>query len=81
VRPGPPTIDAGRCPGGVVFHVYAVPTERLLLTRYATDSITAADIEADADAATLALRADEHAVCLVAYDGDDGGRFPTWAWR
>jgi hypothetical protein len=80
VRPGPPTIDPDRCPDGVVIHVYAVPTERLLLVRYAlaTDPLTTDQIEADAEDAEMALRADEHGFCLVAYDGDTGRRFSPW---
>jgi hypothetical protein len=63
-----------------VIHAYAVPTERLLHVRYAriTDPLTTDEIEADAEDAAMALRADEHAICLVAYDGDTGRRFSPW---
>lgn len=78
IRPGPPRLAAGLMPGGVIIHVYAVPTARLLLTRLAHDQ---AEVErhaiADAQLADAQLWADDIGVCLVAYDGDTGDRM---AW-
>lgn len=76
-RPGPRSIPPDEMPGGVVIHVYSVPTCRLLLTRHAHDRD---DVErhAEADAAQTAdmLWPDDAGVCLVAYDGDTGERMP-----
>ncbi len=76
-RPGPASIEPGCAPGGVVFHVYAVPTERLLLTRAARTEAEAA-YYAGRDSADViaALHPFERGVCLVAYDGDTGDRLP-----
>jgi hypothetical protein len=81
-QPGPPAIDPDLAPGGIVFHAYAVPTERLLNIRHISQSdverdgwdlVRQAAID-DADNAALELRVDELAVCLVMYDGDTGER-------
>lgn len=81
-RPGPPTIDPNTAPGGVVIHVYAVPTSRLLHTSTATTIAEAAwRAGLDADAAIAALVDGEDALCLVAYDGDTGNRYGPDDWR
>lgn len=52
VRPGPPSIDAGQAPAGVVIHVYAVPSGRLLHTSSSTSAhrvIVAAPMTAAAE--------------------------------
>lgn len=80
VRPGPPCIDPDVAPGGIVFHVYAVPTGRLLLRDTVTDLDEAGPAaERAAEDAMLELRADEQALCLVAYDGDTGQRYNAGA--
>ena len=79
IRPGPDALPAGLCPGGVIVHVYAVPSCRLLVERELTHADTV-DVAARADsilAWTLADQLDADAVCLVAYDGDTGARM-TW---
>jgi hypothetical protein len=91
VRPGPPCIDPGLAPGGVVIHVYAVPTGRHLRSRHLSaddivngeqhgDDVVASCAQVDATAAVEDLRADESFTCLVAYDGDTGERFTPAAW-
>ena len=81
IRPGPERILPGLVPGGVVIHVYAVPTCRHLLTR---QSRSVAETEhyapQDADQAMNVLTAHELGVCLVAYDGDTGERMGADAW-
>ena len=79
IRPGPPSIAPGQCPGGVVIHVYAVPSGVLVATSaiHPGDDVAAF---AERDAATYdALMAD--AACLVGYDGDTGERYPVEAWH
>ena len=80
IRPGPPSIEPNSAPGGLVFHAYAVPSQRLLVVT----GLGSADIEdmaeigaqaeRDSDAAFAALTEDEVGVCLVGYDGDSGER-------
>lgn len=75
VRPGPLRIEPGRRPDGVVIHVYAVPTQRLLaITTAKTEAEAAYAAGMTADQTLAAMRDDEDAVCLVAYDGDTGDR-------
>jgi hypothetical protein len=74
IRPGPQSITPGICPGGVVIHVYAVPSQVLLLSQRIgprDDVYAAAERAAAVDAA---------AVCLVAYDGDTGERYSADDW-
>lgn len=80
VRPGPARLERNRCPGGIVVHVYAVPSGRLLLVAHLSpndpiEQLAAADVRATFDA----LAADEDGVCLVAFDGDSGER-STFGW-
>ena len=57
-RPGPAAILPGMIPGGVVIHVYAVPTGRHLLTRMTRSAAeTEHHATEDADAAMAALTA------------------------
>lgn len=74
-RPGPSAVPRLQAPGGVVIHVYGVPTQRLLMTSRCTPEI---DVEQwatmDADLCERLLHDDEHAYCIVAYDGDSGER-------
>ena len=80
IRPGPSSIDAGEYPGGVVIHVYGVPSLRLLHTSKArTGAEAALNAGADADAALAALPPDT-ALCLVGYDGDTGRRYRQGEW-
>lgn len=75
IRPGPASIPPDEMPGGVVIHVYSVPTCRLLLTRHAHDRDDVERHAADDAAQTDAmLWPDDVGVCLVAYDGDTGER-------
>ena len=75
IRPGPTTIPAQACPAGLVIHVYAVPTKRLLAVSFVSSYAEAlVDAQRAADAAYTAMRPNEEGVCLVAYDGDTGER-------
>jgi hypothetical protein len=79
-RPGPPNIDPARAPGGVVLHLYAIPTARLLVARHLVgelmerpedvNRLSALDI---AEAERM-WNPDEHGLALVVYDGDTGNR-------
>jgi hypothetical protein len=81
IRPGPASIEPGAAPGGVVIHVYAVPSARLLIESHATTLADAAyRAGLDADDVTAQLRADDAGVCLVAYDGDTGARYTAEQW-
>jgi hypothetical protein len=80
VRPGPPAILPRSAPGGVVVHVYAVPSGRLLVVQ-SIEAGTYSDKlpEQAAEQAWSLLEAVEpgaDGVCLVAYDGDSGERGP-----
>ena len=76
VRPGPASISAGAAPGGIVIHVYDVPTCMLLLERRLVD-LEEAMRTAEADGSFVdSLTA---ACCVVAYDGDSGERIPLRA--
>jgi hypothetical protein len=78
IRPGPPALEPNAAPGGVVFHVYAVPSGDLLAVSSAATPIQAAYVAGmDADLVALAHAGD---VCLVAYDGDTGERYDADAW-
>lgn len=71
-------MEAGANPGGVIFHVYEVPSGRLLhVSAVAPGTPDAIAQTAEADAlAALDLTGAE--VCLVAYDGDTGHRYTAW---
>jgi hypothetical protein len=75
-RPGPPFIEPGRCPGGVVVRVYAIPSETLVIEQCLGPGD---DVEG---AATIAAALDMPgwAACLVAYDGDTGHRAGPLEW-
>ena len=80
VSPGPDRIAPSSSPDGVVVHVYAVPTEELLVERRLQHD-DAVDVAGRADsllAWTLANAVGVDGVCLVAYDGDTGERMD---WR
>ena len=75
-RPGPSSIAPLACPGGVVFHVYGVPSCVLLIERRSANYADAAG-HALVDAEfvdTLRAYTGDDAVCVVAYDGDTGER-------
>lgn len=76
--PGPKSIPPGESPGGVVVHVYSVPGELLLVVQKL--SLSDDPIQASQDASDIAERSGAAQVCLVAYDGDSGERFPADAW-
>ncbi len=73
ILPGPDAIPPGTAPGGIVFHVYAVPSCRLVARSVVTPGD---DVEREAGRAVeeAADAAGDEAFCLVAYDGDHGGR-------
>lgn len=73
-RPGPPRLLPGLCPGGIVLAIYAVPSQRLLLTRNLDADNAESAGPLDAEDAFGRLLPGEDAVCLVAYDGDSGER-------
>jgi hypothetical protein len=78
ISPGPPSLEPGAAPGGVVIHVYAVPSGLLLaVSTNATPTQAAYAAGLDAAAVALAYAGD---VCLVAYDGDTGARYTADAW-
>lgn len=82
VRPGPLSIAPGAIPGGVVVHVYEVPTGRLLhVTHAAVDANVAQLADHDADVVGQRIAPDAAGVCLVSYDGDTGERFKPGDWR
>jgi hypothetical protein len=76
IRPGPQSIEPGRCPGGVVMRVYAVPSQELVIEQLLGPDD---DIEA---AATVAAEMEKPGwgSCLVAYDGDTGERAGPLEW-
>lgn len=86
IRPGPPALPAGVFPGGVVFHVYSVPSCVLLLTQNVavTDDVEAAATHAAEQCGMT--QTDEWptweggGVCLVAFDGDTGKRYSAEEW-
>jgi hypothetical protein len=79
IRPGPDAIAAHACPDGVVIHCYTttVPWALVFTRRYHVDDALEERATADAERA-MALT--NGSVCLVAYDGDSGERFPAAAW-
>ena len=80
IRPGPPNIGPGACPGGVVIHIYAAREPPVLLTVSDIGPDDHPEQAAAAAADVTALLADGSAVCLVAYDGDTGERFTADEW-
>lgn len=81
IYPGPASIEPKACPGGVVVHVYAVPTQRLLLQRHLRTQMPiehAAELDYDDCSRRLRDEDGEYGLCLVAYDGDTGHRGIDW---
>lgn len=71
VYPGPQRIDPGLCPGGIVIHIYDVPSEELLLVR-PLRPVEPVEMAAELDAEfVMALTPN---CCLVSFDGDTGER-------
>ena len=81
VQPGPRAIGPLSCPGGVVIHVYGVPSGELLSVSDA-DSLHMAAYQAGLDHERAAARLPEtdEGFCLVAFDGDTGHRFSAEDW-
>jgi hypothetical protein len=77
-RPGPARILPDQAPGGVVVHVYAIPTEELLTTSVIPLErlAVAGAVERAAEAAAEVAAQRATSTCLVAYDGDSGERMP-----
>ena len=73
IRPGPDAIAPRGAPGGLVLHVYEVPTQLLLLTR-PLRTLAEAEESAFTDAELVELLTSSREVCIVAYDGDTGER-------
>lgn len=79
---GPASIAPGGAPGGVVVHVYGLPSGALLTVSAITTAHDAQAIgEADGDRAIELADPGDDALYLVAYDGDTGERMATWPWR
>lgn len=86
IRPGPETITAEACPGGVVVHVYRLDPDGvpvLLMVRCLGPNHPLYEVRADADADghAAADMAEGLLICVVAYDGDTGHRYTPAAWR
>jgi hypothetical protein len=77
IRPGPLSLPPGQCPGGVVIHVYSVPSCVLLLTQHVP---VTANVEHAAVAAGERVANVPTDVCLVAFDGDSGERYSAGDW-
>lgn len=81
-RPGPSSIPTGRHPGGVVLHVYEVPSGRLLAVSMVNpDEEVGWRAEFDAERVLRVIAPGAVGFCLVAFDGDTGERFPPEAWN
>lgn len=80
-QPGPQQIEPRSCPGGVVIHVYGVPSGKLL-SESTGDSLQWAAFRAgaDHDVAAANLPTTDEGFCLVAFDGDSGRRFTQDEW-
>jgi hypothetical protein len=76
IHPGPPSLAPGLCPGGVVIHVYTATAPPVLVVEQQLRPGDAID-----NAATEAALMHDGDVCLVAYDGDSGERYPANAWE
>lgn len=75
VPPGPPAIEPGICQNGIVVHIYALPSRRLV-TVHRARTASEANYTANLDAcrSISSLTVDEDSMYLVAYDGDTGER-------
>ena len=78
-RPGPPRIAVGRCPGGLIVHVYGEDGRRILTQRLTSLGQAEAQAIHDGDLTKAALRPGE-ACCVVAFDGDTGERWSPADW-
>lgn len=81
-HPGPQELAPGLCPGGVVVHVYEVPSERLLchsFVKYTEDVERAAQVAGEVARTVISPLAT--GMCLVAWDGDTGHRFTRQDWQ
>jgi hypothetical protein len=77
IRPGPPWIEPGAAPGGLVVYCYTatVPAVMLFRSELVPDDEGAIERAATADADFVAaLLSADQAVVLVIYDGDTGER-------
>ena len=81
IHPGPIEIEPMQCPGGVVIHVYGVPSGVLLNTSAAASTAEAC-FNAGIDHMVAERQRPEmdNGFCLVAYDGDTGRRFTADEW-
>jgi hypothetical protein len=79
IQPGPPFIDPGQCPGGIVMRVYDTTDPPTLITEQFIGPDD--DVEMLATmAAAMHDRAGQVGACLVAYDGDTGHRAGPLEW-
>lgn len=77
-RPGPPELEAGLAPGGLVVRIYtAVDEYELVAEQYLTLNDDPEALALEAALATQEVRTDD--VCLVVYDGDTGERWSALA--
>jgi len=75
IRPGPPWIERGTYPGGIVIQIYTATDPPKLLNTTMVRASDPVEDRADADAALVRRLIDaDGAVCLVVYDGDTGER-------
>jgi len=78
IQPGPPALEPGLRPGGVVIHVYATTDPPTLVTEQLLGPGDDIELAAHAGAGMVEKLAPGD-VCLVAYDGDTGERMTRWA--
>jgi hypothetical protein len=79
IRPGPPWLERGECPGGLVLMIYAATDPPRLLLTSKINMYNAQD-RAEADRAIVdALIGEHERLCIVVYDGDTGERMPNTA--
>lgn len=76
VQPGPPSIEPGTCPGGVVVHIYTatVPPVLVLTSNVRPDDACPLADKAVHDRERVDAWTAGAPVCLVGYDGDTGQR-------
>ena len=81
VRPGPARIDPGEAVGGIVVHIYAVPSCDLLHVGRLPGSVPPDRVvDLIVDDVDIAMRKCEayDEVCIVMFDGDTGDRLSHW---
>lgn len=75
IRPGPPWIERGTYPGGIVIQIYAASDPPMLLLTTMVRQSDPIEDRAEADGRLVRRLIDaDGPVCLVVYDGDTGER-------